>query len=947
MAQTTWTGAVDTDFATAGNWSNGVPGLFDAATIGVAGNQPIVAGAATIGSLAGGAGTSVTLGGTFTTGWANTSTTFAGTLSGSGGLDKTGSGTFTLSGQNTYTGATSVSGGILLVSGAGSVASTTISIAAGNALSTDGGALSSSASVTNNGSLQISGSETIATISGSGGVTLWFSGTRLTLNNASGTYSGVISGEGGLEVSGGTQVLSGANTYSGTTTISGGVLSANSSAALGDGSATNTLIFNGGALRADGAITSPWTRNVSMTGAGTIDTNGNAVSIAGQITGAGNLTKAGAGTLTLTATSTGTGSVAVNAGTLSISGAGAIASTAISTSAGAVLATDGGALASGSIVTNAGSFQLTGSESIASVSGAGTVALNGVGLTLTLNSGPSNISGVVSGTGNLEIGGGTTTLSATNTYSGTTDVDGGKLVVSGSIAASTLTTINNGATVGGTGTLGNTTVASGGIIAPGNSIGTLAITGTYTASTGSFYDVEVDPNGTSDRIAVTGNAVLNGGTVRVSSASGANLFPLTPSEYTILTTTTGITGNFAAFDTSALAFFNGTLDSGTVNTLKLILTRNDVGLADVATTDNQRATAGAIESLGSGNPLYAGILGLSSSQAQSAYDQLSGEGLASAQNARTQNASLMAGSILDRIRQAFEALRRGRASGYAPMTEEQDGPLGGSVWLSGYGSRSSTSAISSHSASFGTTGGLMLGLDGSVENWTVGVLAGYGRSANAVQALQTTVNSVDYTAGLYAGGDWDAVRVALGAAYTHHGLSSSRSITLPSAQTLTADYSGSSLSLFGEAEYEIDLGAVSITPFAGVQYVRSSTSAYAEQGGTAALSVAAQGTDTVFTTIGVRTATEFVVADDMLMTLGAGAGWKHAFGGQSTAVHSFAAGGGSFTVTGAPIAADRVAVEGSVALDVSESLALNASYLGELAYSGQAHQIQAGISGRF
>ena len=94
-----------------------------------------------------------------------------------------------------------------------------------------------------------------------------------------------MSGTGGVTNSGaGTLALTGVNSYSGTTTISAGTIAANSTTALGDGSATNTLIFNGGTLRATAAITSPATRGVTLSAASVIDTNV-AVSIAGTITG--------------------------------------------------------------------------------------------------------------------------------------------------------------------------------------------------------------------------------------------------------------------------------------------------------------------------------------------------------------------------------------------------------------------------------------------------------------------------------------------------------------------------------------------------------------------------------------------------------------------------------------------------------------------------------------
>ncbi len=141
--------------------------------------------------------------------------------------------------------------------------------------------------------------------------------------SVSATLSGVISSNGALginKVGTGTLTLVGANTYSGTTTISAGTLIANHSSAIGNGSLTNTLIFNGGILQASGVITSPTTRGVTMTGVGTIDTNGNPISIAGVITGAGDLNKIGANTLTLSGANSYSGTTTVNAGTLIVTG---------------------------------------------------------------------------------------------------------------------------------------------------------------------------------------------------------------------------------------------------------------------------------------------------------------------------------------------------------------------------------------------------------------------------------------------------------------------------------------------------------------------------------------------------------------------------------------------------------------------------------------------------
>jgi autotransporter-associated beta strand protein len=58
------------------------------------------------------------------------------------------------------------------------------------------------------------------------------------------------------------------------------------------------LIFNGGTLRATGAVTS--NRAISVNSGGTIDTNGFTVVVSGSINGSTTLTKVGAGTLRVT-----------------------------------------------------------------------------------------------------------------------------------------------------------------------------------------------------------------------------------------------------------------------------------------------------------------------------------------------------------------------------------------------------------------------------------------------------------------------------------------------------------------------------------------------------------------------------------------------------------------------------------------------------------------------
>jgi fibronectin-binding autotransporter adhesin len=115
------------------------------------------------------------------------STKFGGAIDGSGGLTLT-TGTETLTGDNLYSGVTTINGGTLALSGAGSI--------------------SDSSDVVDNGTFDISATTgaSIKTLSGDGAVTL--GAQTLTLSDASTMFSGTISSTGGgLTVAGGTLTL--------------------------------------------------------------------------------------------------------------------------------------------------------------------------------------------------------------------------------------------------------------------------------------------------------------------------------------------------------------------------------------------------------------------------------------------------------------------------------------------------------------------------------------------------------------------------------------------------------------------------------------------------------------------------------------------------------------------------------------------------------------------
>ncbi|MDW8309862.1 MAG: autotransporter-associated beta strand repeat-containing protein, partial [Verrucomicrobiales bacterium] len=183
----------------------------------------------------------------------------SGVLSGTGssGLTKTGAGTLRLDGSaaNTYAGSTTVNGGELLLNKSTGVAAIPgdLTISAGTVRWLAAHQVADTAVVSVTGTLDLNGfAETIGGLTGSGTVALG-SGTLTVNNSANSTFSGVISGMGGLIKQGSaTLTLAGsaANTFTGDTVVQAGQLDLNKSG--GNAVAGNLTIGDGvGGANAD------------------------------------------------------------------------------------------------------------------------------------------------------------------------------------------------------------------------------------------------------------------------------------------------------------------------------------------------------------------------------------------------------------------------------------------------------------------------------------------------------------------------------------------------------------------------------------------------------------------------------------------------------------------------------------------------------------------------
>jgi autotransporter-associated beta strand protein len=325
----------------------------------------------------------MTLNGTSTVDTQANALALAGNIVGGGGLTKIGAGALTLSGPSTYTGATNVNAG-------------TLQAGVANAFSP-----LSAFTVASGATLDFNNfDQAVGSLAGAGAVTLGAATLFTGGDNTSTTFSGTISGSGGLiKIGPGTLTLTGTSTYAGGTMIAGGLVNFNSASNFGAG----PILLNGGGLQwAAGTSTDISSRLFPFGADGaTFDTNGNNVTLASALSGIGGVTKVGAGTLVLSGTDTYRGPTTVAAGTLTVNGS--IANSAVTVNSGATL------------------------------SGIGTVG------GLTINGGatfaPGNLPGTMTVAGNLAFQSGALYLVQINSTTASNTVVSGSATLAGTVQA--------------------------------------------------------------------------------------------------------------------------------------------------------------------------------------------------------------------------------------------------------------------------------------------------------------------------------------------------------------------------------------------------------------------------------------------------------------------------------------------------------------------------------
>ena len=475
-----------------------------------------------------GAGIILSSDSTFTV-FGGSTATLSNSIGGNFGVNKTGSGILVFDAVNTYSGGTTISGGQLRLRHAQGAGTDPITI--------NGGVLGLDQSLTIGNKVTLQSARSIIDMD-------------LVAPNSS-TLSGLISGAGTFVKTGrGTLVLAATNSYTGGTSIEGGVLKLSSDGAAGSG----VITLNGGSLQVS---TSFNVRNNIILAASTNEISMNeafprgypmTALLSGIISGSGQFQKVGAGNFNIYGANTYTGGTIINAGWLTLAHNTGAGTGAITVNGGALYLRDGLKVAN-AIVLAAPQSRL-GAE---------------LGITATL-------SGVISGTGALhKEGDATLILTGANTFTGGLSVKAGNLLINGSVGGAAK--VLSGASLGGSGVVGDVTVTAGGKISPG-----AALDSSVAALTLASLRLE-------------GASIVNWNVVRADQAAGVGYDCMKVTGLLDLSGASSLnrvklllSGRLANFDPQQSANFKlldyGTLNLGTNTNISDLFSIDDTGLMD-------------------------------------------------------------------------------------------------------------------------------------------------------------------------------------------------------------------------------------------------------------------------------------------------------------------------------------------------------------------------------
>lgn len=760
----------------------------------------------------------------------------------------------------------------------------------------------------------------------------------------SATIDSVLQGPGSLTKSDlGTLILTNANTYTGGTTIEGGTL------VLKENGSVEGGIVNNGVLEVrDKANIFATDGNIS--GTGRLDIYRSNVVLSGDNTFTGGTRIGDAGSLTIGESARGDGTLArgsligdvdlvSDTGILTFSRSDEYSFGGTISGAGQVTAVGPGSLTLTGDNTYGGGTMILGKTVIGSATSFGSGRIDNAGALVLDQATDATMANVLAGSGTFtKQGPGTLELTgASGSFGGATTLSQGELRVNGDLSSSDVTVLS-GATLSGSGTVGSVAIQSGGLVAAG----TLTIAGGLSFASGSIYEAQVVPGSTvSDVLSIKGAVSLANGAVLNVSGAGNGVFAAN-ARYTLLTATDGVTGTYILTLGQGISpLYTATLGYDANNVYFDIAQTQTFG--SVGTTPNQVAVGGGLQALSEANGLRAAVATLQTEDAiRGAFDALSGEIHSTIKGATVEESRFVRNAAIDRIRSALDDVGApaAPAAGY--------GFDGLDIWSTGYGARDEIDGNASAAGLNHGTGGFVAGADMPVfDNARFGILAGYAHSTYRAGERHSDGSSDNYSVGAYGGTRLGNLGVRLGAAYTRSDITTSRRVAFGDfSDTLSGRYDANIFQIFGDVGYRVDVGSVSLEPFAALAHVGVRSDAFSENGGLAALTGRSDNTDVTFSTIGLRGTTDIDMGANTLTASGSIA-WRHAYGDTTPTTIFGVARSNPFGIAGTPVARDAVLVDVGLSGMLAPNVSLGISYTGQFGTDVQSQGIRGNLNVKF
>ncbi|HKT42608.1 MAG TPA: autotransporter domain-containing protein, partial [Rhodanobacteraceae bacterium] len=479
----------------------------------------------------------------------------------------------------------------------------------------------------------------------------------------------------------------------------------------------------------------------------------------------------------------------------------------------------------------------------------------------------ATFSNPISGVGGLALTGpGTLVLSGNNTYAGGTMINAGILQATAALPGDV--TLNGGGTLdavpGVAGSLSNagTIAVHGGDTTVGGNY-TNASTGTLAVSLGS-------------KLAVTGTATLNGGTLEVT---GADSGYVANTHTDVLTATGGVSGTFGQLVKKSGVVFTSTTIGYGANDVYLDTTGLNITAAAASMGIADPASAGAAQRVQIG---FEGINNAIASGGMLPSSVLQGAG-AIQQSATPAVAQATLTSLSGQLHAATAAMlfdsidARGDA-----LAEHFDDLAGGrvkpGVWYSNLGWQGNLQRNGYAGVTFRSSGG-MAGADirlGShlLFGFAAGQSLGFGQLDSAWDHNRTSMSNVAMYGG-WVNGPWYASAQLASGWYREdmQRLLRLGAMGSPVGADSTGGYA--SVGLEGGRMFRID--GIRVVPFAGVRYQNLDLGGFTEQGGWGyGLKAGSRSAGRLQAGLGLRAERTWQLNNGVRMEWDGSAGWQHA-----------------------------------------------------------------------